>query len=81
VRRLTGMGLLRQQAVRGDRRTKALVVGEGAVEVIAAVCASHRRGLRQAFNGAGPDAVAGFQRVLGELLDTSGRRLLARQSG
>jgi DNA-binding MarR family transcriptional regulator len=81
VRRLTGMGLLRQQAVRGDRRRKALVVGEGAIPVIAAVCASHRRGLRQAFNGAGPEAVAGFQRVLGELLDTSGRRLLARQSG
>lgn len=79
VRRLTAMGLLHQQAVRDDRRKKALVATDAAIEVISEVGASHRRGLRQAFNDAGPEAVEGFQRVLGELLETSGRRLLARQ--
>ncbi len=81
VRRLTGMGLLWQQAVRGDRRKKALLATEAAAEVVAAVGALHRRHLRDAFMGTGPEAVAGFQRVLAELLDAPSRHLLARQPG
>ena len=80
IKHLVEEGLLRYAPDSGDRRKRPLQSTDAAHNAIRAIGAIHKRGLRKAFKMAGPEAVEGFQRVLNELIDGPGRRLLLRRT-
>lgn len=75
---LEAAGLVSRQPDGKDRRRRALGPTETGAALAAAVAERRRLALRRAFQKAGPEAVAGFQRVLSELVEGLGRRTAAR---
>jgi DNA-binding MarR family transcriptional regulator len=75
---LEAAGLVSRGADETDRRRRALHATEAGAALAAAVAERRRLALRRAFQKAGPEAVAGFQRVLGELVEGLGRKPAAR---
>jgi DNA-binding MarR family transcriptional regulator len=71
-------GLVSRQADGADRRRRSLRPTEAGAALAAALAERRRLALRRAFQKAGPEAVAGFQRVLSELVEGLGRRTAAR---
>ncbi len=80
LRALEDAGLLSREADGADRRRRALRPTPAGVELVAALAERRRLAVRRAFQRAGPEAVAGFQRVLGELVEGLGRRAAGRPS-
>ena len=74
VRRLAREGLLVQAESASDKRKRPLTITDAGTSHLSEIGAVTKRRLRRAFMNAGPEAVAGFQRVLGELVDGSRRR-------
>lgn len=77
---LVAAGLLGRAAGAGDRRKRPLAVTEAGSACLAELAQHDRRRLRRAFLAAGPEAVEGFTRVLGLLVEGPGRRLAARRA-
>lgn len=71
---LEAAGLLAREADGADRRRLRLRLTAAGAALAAALGERRRLGLRRAFQSAGPEAVAGFQRVLGELVPGAPRR-------
>ena len=69
VRQLVDAGLLTQRPGERDRRQRRLVPTEGGRRLVERLDALQRRRLAEAFRAAGPEAVAGFERVLLGLVD------------
>jgi DNA-binding MarR family transcriptional regulator len=74
LRALEAAGLVSREAHAGHRRRLALRGTPAGAALATALAERHRLALRRAFQKAGPEAVAGFQRVLGELVEGLGRR-------
>lgn len=72
---LVGRGLLTAAPGRGDARRRPLAITPQAQALLQDLAGSRRRRLRRAFREAGPEAVAGFERVLAELLEPPARQL------
>jgi DNA-binding MarR family transcriptional regulator len=75
---LEAAGLVRREADGADRRRRALRPTEAGTALATMLAEQRRLALRRAFQKAGPEAVAGFQRVLGELVEGFGRRSAVR---
>jgi len=75
---LEAAGLVSRRADGVDARRRALHPTEAGAALAAALAERRRLALRRAFQKAGPEAVAGFQRVLGELVEGLGRKPAAR---
>lgn len=71
-------GFLMQGESSSDRRRRRLQVTEAGQAALARAAEAHKAHLKRAFLAAGPDAVGGFERVLGLLLEAPTRRLLGR---
>jgi DNA-binding MarR family transcriptional regulator len=74
LRALETAGLLAREADGADRRRRRLGLTERGAALVAAIGERRRQGLRRAFKSAGPEAVAGFQRVLDALAEATARR-------
>lgn len=79
LRALEVAGLVSREGHTGDRRRLALRATRAGAALAGALAERRRLALRRAFQKAGPEAVAGFQRVLGELVEGLGRRSAAAQ--
>lgn len=74
LRALEEAGLLARAADGTDRRRRRLVLTQRGAALVAAIGERRRQGLRRAFQSAGAEAVAGFQRVLDALAEATARR-------
>ncbi|MCY4007067.1 MAG: MarR family transcriptional regulator [Rhodobacteraceae bacterium] len=70
LRRLTADGLIRVQVGSTDRRTRHLRLTEAGRELEEHLSALQRKRMRTAYRAAGPEAVAGFRKVLEQIMDT-----------
>ncbi|MCS6778941.1 MAG: helix-turn-helix domain-containing protein [Geminicoccaceae bacterium] len=78
---LEAAGLVTRERDRGDRRRRPLRLTERGRALVNAIGERRKLGLRRAFQSAGAEAVAGFQRVLGELAEAATRRPGGRPTG
>lgn len=78
VLKLQERQLLRQETARSDRRKRPLQVTAEALAILGEILELEKRSFRRAFLAAGPEAVEGFQRVLGELAEPARRKLPGR---
>jgi DNA-binding MarR family transcriptional regulator len=76
VQQLTEAGLVLREDAKDDRRRKLLRLTEPGAELAERLDRSQRRRLAAVFKAHGPDAVAGFEAVLIDLLAPSARPLL-----
>jgi DNA-binding MarR family transcriptional regulator len=77
---LIDAGYLTRDEDPSDRRKRQLVITKEGMAVLAQIVDTHKRSLRRAFLAAGPDAIAGFERVLGSLLDAPTRRFVGSKA-
>ena len=75
LRTLVEDGLVESRPGRSDRRERRLTLTEAGRELENALSDVQRARLRAAFRDAGPEAVAGFRRVLEAMMDPELRRL------
>jgi len=74
LRRLIDDGLVESTVGTQDKRERNLVLTETGEELERALSDAQRRRMRAAYRAAGPEAVAGFRRVLEEMMDHDLRR-------
>ncbi|MGF1501477.1 MAG: MarR family winged helix-turn-helix transcriptional regulator [Paracoccaceae bacterium] len=74
LRQLVEDGLVESRPGERDRRQRHLHLTEAGRTLERALSAPQRERVRRAYAAAGPDAVAGFRRVLEQMLDEEGRR-------
>ncbi len=75
LRTLRADGLVEVRAGAGDRRLRHLSLTGAGIALEAELAAAQRGRMRTAYREAGPDAVAGFRRVLEAMMDAEPRRL------
>jgi DNA-binding MarR family transcriptional regulator len=75
LRTLQEDGLVESRIGRRDRRERNLVLTAEGKALERALSDAQRARMRAAFRAAGPDAVAGFRRVLEQMMDPDLRRL------
>jgi len=73
LRQLIDDGLVVQTTGQTDRRQRHLNLTAAGDELERSLSAPQRERLRRAFSEAGPDAVAGFRKVLERMIDEGGR--------
>ncbi len=74
LRTLIADGLVESQVGSRDRRERNLVLTEAGADLERQLSDAQRRRMRGAYRHAGPEAVAGFRRVLEEMMDVEMRR-------
>lgn len=77
---LSEAGYLVQEEGKTDRRKRYLQVTTEGAAALAQVADIHKRALKRAFMAAGPDAVAGFDRVLNALIGQPTRRFVGTRA-
>ena len=75
LRTLMEDGLVESRPGRSDRRERRLTLTEAGRDLEGALSGAQRARLRAAFSTAGPEAVAGFRRVLESMMDPELQRL------
>ena len=75
LRTLVEDGLVESRPGRSDRRERRLTLTAAGRDLEAALSDAQRARLRTAFRAAGPEAVAGFRRVLEAMMDPELQRL------
>ena len=75
LRTLMEDGLVESRPGRSDRRERRLSLTESGRDLEGALSGAQRARLRAAFSTAGPEAVAGFRRVLESMMDPELQRL------
>ncbi|MCS6877146.1 MAG: MarR family transcriptional regulator [Geminicoccaceae bacterium] len=75
LRALEAGGLVLRGEHGTDRRRRVLRLSERGASLVESLAEPRKRGLRRAFQSAGAEAVAGFERVLGELAHSASPRL------
>ena len=75
LRTLMEDGLVESRPGRSDRRERRLSLTEAGRDLEGALSGAQRARLRAAFSTAGPEAVAGFRRVLESMMDPELQRL------
>lgn len=78
LRALEAAGLIARGEDGADRRRRPLKLSERGTALAEALAEPRKLALRRAFQGAGPEAVAGFARVLGELAELTAKRVIER---
>ncbi len=71
LRRLIKDGLVSSSVGKHDKRERNLVLTETGQALEQALSSAQRRRLRTAYRSAGPEAVAGFRKVLEEMMDSN----------
>ncbi len=74
LRTLIADGLVESRVGSRDRRERNLVLTEAGADLERQLSDAQRRRMRGAYRHAGPEAVAGFRRVLEEMMDVEMRR-------
>jgi len=74
LRRLIADGLVQSSVGTQDKRERNLVLTEAGEALEQHLSDAQRRRMRAAYKAAGPEAVAGFRRVLEEMMDKDLRR-------
>jgi len=74
LRTLIADGLVESRVGSRDRRERNLVLTEAGADLERQLSDAQRRRMRGAYRHAGPEAVAGFRRVLEGMMDTEMRR-------
>ncbi len=74
LRTLIADGLVESHVASRDRRERNLILTEAGQELEQALSDAQRRRMRAAYRAAGPEAVAGFRKVLEEMMDPELRR-------
>jgi DNA-binding MarR family transcriptional regulator len=69
LRQLVGDGLVQSRVGLADRRHRNLTLTEAGRALEQELSAAQRRRMRAAFSNAGPEAVAGFRKVLEAMID------------
>ncbi|SNB62666.1 DNA-binding transcriptional regulator, MarR family [Arboricoccus pini] len=80
LQELCEAGYLVQEAGSVDRRKRYLQVTKEGADALSQVADIHKRALKRAFMAAGPDAVAGFDRVLNALISQQTRRFVGNRA-
>jgi DNA-binding MarR family transcriptional regulator len=78
LRQLIGDGLVQSKVGLSDRRQRNLTLTEAGKALERDLSDAQRSRMRRAYSAAGPDAVAGFRRVLQEMMDPDTRQMLQR---
>ncbi len=74
LRTLIEDGLVQSQVGKSDRRERNLFLTDAGVDLERQLSDSQRARMRSAFRDAGPDAVAGFRRVLESMMEGEMKR-------
>lgn len=72
LRKVVAKGFVEQRHCEEDRRRRLLYLTERGIELEAQLTADQRARIAKAWREAGPDAVAGYRRVLGGIIDDDG---------
>lgn len=70
LRKLISDNLVEAQIGNSDRRTRQLRLTEEGIKLEKQLSASQRKRMRDAYRAAGPEAVAGFRKVLEQIMET-----------
>jgi len=81
LRRLIADGLVQSTIGTQDKRERHLQLSEAGQALEQQLSQAQRRRMRAAYRAAGPEAVAGFRRVLEEMMDRDLRRHFNAQRG
>ena len=73
LRQLIDDGMVKSRVGEGDRRQRLLTLTEAGAALEARLSEAQRARVRRAYSEAGPEAVAGFRRVLERMIDPEAR--------
>jgi len=74
LRRLIADGLVQSSVGAQDKRERNLLLTDAGADLEQQLSDAQRRRMRAAYRAAGPEAVAGFRKVLEEMMDSDLRR-------